>query len=408
MTLHSRLRVFVCAALACLPVVAAAQDADGPVDTGRYKFKAIRFTPSILVSNVGVDNNVFNNEGQPQSDFTAAFGPAMNLWTDVGSSHIAAKVGVQYFYFHEFAQERSWNASNELRWSFPLARLTPFVEGRYITTRERPNYEIDARARQTNSGLLLGTDLELSGKSLIRVTAQRSEILFDDALYAGASLSDTLDRRTDLIEGQFRYKLTPLTTFVVRSGVMQDRFLNDSVRDSNSFRIAPGFELKPFALISGNAFVGMRHFNGLSSTLPDYQGMIASVDAKYTLNDATLFQVKVARDLEYSYETTQPYYALQDATLSVTERVTQTFDIVGRVGRQLLNYKNATPAAFDATAVPERSDKGQMFGGGIGYRFGQTLRFGFDVDHYERSSPVAGRGYSGFRAGGSIGYGFSQ
>jgi hypothetical protein len=58
--------------------------------------------------------------------------------------------------------------------------------------------------------------------------------------------------------------------------------------------------------------------------------------------------------------------------------------------------------------LPERIDKGQLFGGGVGYRLGQTLRFGFDVDHYERSSPVAGRSYGGFRAGGSIGYGLPQ
>jgi hypothetical protein len=397
-------RCVLTCALACLPTLALAQDgADGPVDTGRYRFKAIRFTPSVLISNVGVDSNVFNAAGEPEKDFTAGFGPAVNLWMNVGPSQIVAKTGVQYLYFHKFAEERSWNSLNEMRWTFPLARFTPFVDGRYTTTRERPNYEIDARTRQRDTGLGFGTDVRLSGRSSVRVTAARSEILFVDEDPLAASLSDTLDRRTDVAEAQFRYKVTPLTTFVVRGGTVQDRFLNETVRDSNSFRIVPGVELKPFALISGSAFVGVRHFNGLSSALPDYQGMVASVDARYVMN-ATQFHVKVARDLEYSYETTQPYYALQDATLSVTQRITHTFDVVGRGGRQLLNYKNVTPTSFTAPNS-ERVDKGQMFGAGVGYRLGETLRFGFDVDHYERRSPLEGRSYSGFRAGGSIGYG---
>ena len=42
-------------------------------------------------------------------------------------------------------------------------------------------------------------------------------------------------------------------------------------RDSDSVKVLPGFELKPFALIAGTVFVGYRQFNPLDRRVPDYR-----------------------------------------------------------------------------------------------------------------------------------------
>jgi hypothetical protein len=213
-----------------------------------------------------------------------------------------------------------------------------------------------------------------------------------------------LNRASDTEQLDVRYKLTPLTTFVVSAQGVQDRFEFEPVRNADSIRMLPGFEFKPFALISGSVAVGYRWFNPQSPVLPPYQGLIAAVDAKYSVS-ATQLAVKVNRDLTYSYQTTEPYYALTDIGLTATQRITTTWDLVGRTGWQSLAYQQfALPAADSVLA--DHVDHGRLYGGGIGYRIGQTMRVGFDANYYARTSQVdLTRNYSGLRYGFSISYG---
>jgi len=54
-------------------------------------------------------------------------------------------------------------------------------------------------------------------------------------------------------------------------------------------------------------------------------------------------------------------------------------------------------------------DRGTTWGLGLGYRVGDTVRVGFDANHYERRSEVSDlRNYHGLRFGGSVSYGLPQ
>ena len=48
------------------------------------------------------------------------------------------------------------------------------------------------------------------------------------------------------------------------------------------------------------------------------------------------------RDVAFSYQPTQPYYTLTDVGVTVTQRVTYSWDILGRVGWQALAYQTIT------------------------------------------------------------------
>jgi hypothetical protein len=56
--------------------------------------------------------------------------------------------------------------------------------------------------------------------------------------------------------------------------------------------------------------------------------------------------------------------------------------------------------------VPDRIDQIRSYGGSIGYRLGNDIRIGFNVDQQHRSSPVFNRDYHGLRFGTSVTYGF--
>src|SRR6185436_18696120 len=114
-----------------------------------------------------------------------------------------------------------------------MARVTPFVVGSLSDTKERTGYEIDARVRVRNDSYGLGTDVRLSGHTGLVVAARRSRLEYDDSVYLGVPLANALDRQSDEGQVQLRFRLTPLTTFVVDTRVVSDRFLNDSLRDAD-------------------------------------------------------------------------------------------------------------------------------------------------------------------------------
>ena len=392
-------------ALSSIAAPAAAQTIEDPYETARFRFGPIRFTPAIEITSVGHDSNVFNEAENPKSDTTAAFGPTVQLWMRPGATRLTARLGGQYLYFKEFKDQRAWNTRNEAKWEVPLARLTPYVEGTYVNSQERQGYEIDARARRHDDSFGFGSGLRLSGKSEVVVGFKRTNIEYaSDESFLGTVLADGLNRREDVTRVQFRYAMTPLTTFVVNTDVARDRFELTSLRDTDSIKVMPGFDIKPMALISGRVFVGYRQFEPLSAAVPDYRGLAAEVDATY-VRGSTRFEAKVNRDLAFSYEALRPYYQLLDTGLTVTQRVTQAWEVVGRGSRQALSYRQVAGLG----APDAGTDRGYVVGGGVGYRVGEVLRIGGDANYYTRRAEVEGRrDYEGLRVFGSIMYGIRQ
>ena len=138
--------------------------------------------------------------------------------------------------------------------------------------------------------------------------------------------------------------------------------------------------------------------------MPGYHGLVASVDAQY-VTGPTRVQTRVARDLAYSYEPTDPYYALTDLNLIVTERITRKWEVVGRGGRQTLDYQRLRTLAITGS----RTDDIIEGGGGVGYRIGPTLRVGFDAVYFHRTSTeLESRRFDGLRYGASVTYGLPQ
>lgn len=404
--MRSPLRV-IALALVCLggAAHAGAQEASDPFTTTRFRFGPVGFTPTLQLSNLGTDDNVFNEAADPKKDTTAAIGPNVDVVLRAGRSRLVGKAGGQYLYFHTYDNQRAWNTNVEGTWRFPLVRLAPFVTGRRSNTKDRPGFEIDSRARLDSRTVGFGTDIHASSKTMFVLTASREWAKYDEnQTFLGVDLGARLNHRSDTEQLDARVKLTPLTTLVVRTRAVQDRFDEDVVRNTDSYSVMPGFELQSQALISGEVFVGVRRFTTLSSAVPDYSGLVALVRAKYTVA-ATRVALNIGRDISYSYEQQQPFYVLTDIGGEVTQRITHVWDVVARGARQQLAYQNLVTLPD----LPERVDRPWYAGGGIGYRVGETLRLGFDVNYYRRTMGLtAARNYSGLRLGGSLTYGLPQ
>lgn len=400
------------ACLALWPLAGLAQTPD-PFASAKVHVGPFAVTPSIAITNVGADTNVFNELVNPRSDFTATITPAADVWLHIGPARLNLNVSGSYLYFAQYADQRSFGTADSARLELPLLHLRPWVGGSFLTVRDRPGYEINLRVRRTETTVSGGVDLLVSRRTILGASLKQTRTNYDTGeSFLGFSLRDALNRSTTTGTASLRYRLTPLTTFVMAADVVQERFEFSGIRDSDGFRIVPGIEFDATALVNGSAHVGFRRLTMKTAGMPDYTGPVASVDLGYTLMGVTRLSVQVSRDVEYSYDPVQPYYLLTGVTGSVTQAVGGPWSVEARGGIQRLAYQTVGQSGLAALGLTDlqglvgRTDVVRSYGGGVGYRLGFSTRLGVNVDYVTRSSVLYLQQFHGLRVGSSVTYGF--
>jgi len=381
----------------------SAQTPDDSIERARLQMGPLGLTPSIALTNLGVDTNVFNQFENPKSDFTFTVAPQLDARLRAGQWRLRVVSRADMVYFQQYSSERSIDGVFDSRLERRVARITPWFTGAAGSGRQRFGYEIDLRFRRDVRDVAAGVDVRVAGRTRVGVSARRITYSHDpDAEFEGSNLREVLDRRTDAFSLQFQYALTPLTTFIVSGERAYDRFEFTPGRNADSTRVEAGFDLSPSALIAGRGRVGYRRFTGTGAAVPDYSGVVAAVAASSTIRSRTRIEVAVDRDVNYSWEALYPYYVRTGATLTVTPQLTRRWDVRGRLGTQHLAYR----AAIDLPVLrQDRVDHFGLMGAGVGYRFGRDVRVGVGIDRERRETPVLRHAYEGYRTGVSVTYG---
>ena len=382
---------------------AQARQPPDPSATARTRVGPLALTPSISLSNIGIDTNVFNNVEDPKQDFTVTLSPQTQFWLRLRRGRLGGTTQLSYVHYQTYASERAFNTRNEARLELPFNRITPYVSGAFINARERPGYEIDARARRRENTLTLGTDVRAGAKSSVGLALWRTKIRFDaNEIFLGTYLSDVLNRTDDGVRLSLRRKLTPLTTFVIDAEAQRNRFDLSPARNSDSVRIMPGLSFDPFTLITGSARVGYRKYDALGPGAPSYKGPVASADLGYTFLGAMRVSVHTERDIAYSYEVAEPYYLQTGVSGTLTRKITSRWDVQFTASRYHLDYQQMAAVGLGAG----RTDNVRTIGGGIGFTLRPGRRLGVNADKYRRRSDRLTREYNAMRIGASFSYGF--
>ncbi|HXW03954.1 MAG TPA: outer membrane beta-barrel protein [Vicinamibacterales bacterium] len=384
-----------------LAAPAAAQPPEpDPLDSMPIRFGPLGLSPSLLIRDVGVDSNVFNDAQNPKEDFTATIVPRVQARLRAGPLLLSASNAAGFVYFHEFADERNVSYTWEARAELTSARLQPYISGSMIETRERLNAELDIRAPRQQTTAIAGARLALASRTALRLEARRSHLTFDDgATFEGVALSRTLNDRVDTYESSLLVTLTPMTTVGVTTGWQRDRFEHAPERDADSFRVMPFVQFDPTALIQGTLGVGYRRFDPIAPVLADYAGLVAQGSLGYTLLERTRFDLRLTRDVHYSFELDQPYYLTTGARLDVIHHLAGPFDVQGGVGRERLGYRQLV------TGRVNRTDTADVVSAGVGYRFRDDVRVGVSWEAATRDSDRQDRRYDRHRIVASFSYG---
>ncbi|HEV3062220.1 MAG TPA: outer membrane beta-barrel protein [Vicinamibacterales bacterium] len=382
----------------------SAQIVEPDTSRSRVRLGPVLLNPTVDLSNLGVDTNVFNDpSGQERRDFTFTLSPKTDAWMKLGPTWVTGNVREDLLWYETYASERAANTTANGAWIIPLNRLSFSVGAGIVSARDRPGFEIDARVPRREVVYNGAVEARVGARTHFGAQGSRRRITFsDDAMFLGASLKTELNRVTTTGSLTVRHELTPLTSVTVDVGRSEDRFEFSSLRDSNSTTAGVSVAFDPSALIKGTARVGYRDFEPLSAGVPSFKGTTAAVDLSYVLLGATKFGVQLTRDVQFSYDANQPYYVQSGIAGSVTQQIYGPLDVMAGAGLYDLAYRTL-PGVPNLLA--DRTDTNRSYNGGVGYHLSPDVRVGVKAEKLWRDSQVDGRQYKGYRIGMTLTYG---
>ena len=370
------------------------------IETMPIHFGPLGLRPSISITNVGNDSNVFNEAEHPQEDFTATVVPRLVARVRGGRMTLSYGSAADMVYFKKFTSERSVNANTDIRLDADLGRVQPYASIGWVATKERLNAEIDVRTPRTQRALAGGLRVLMASRTALLVSGRRFTLDFDEgALFKGVDLSRTLNSQADSVDASLQLLLTPLTTFSMTTSLQRDRFEAAPERDSDTLRLLPALQFDPSTLIRGSVAVGYRRFRPLTPALPDYSGLLVQAGLGYTMLARTKFDLDLARDVQYSFEDDEPYYLSTGGRLTVTHQLVGPLDLQAFGGGQTMAYRQS------GTPTDVRRDQVRSYGGGAGYRLRNNMRLGVTWETNRRQSALNDRDYVRRRIYASLIYG---
>jgi hypothetical protein len=388
-------RGLLAAAVLCAPATAAAQTSTSdPVPPGTLTLGPLRITPSLLLRDMGIDNNVFNEPVDPKTDYTATITPRADLALRIRRLHLSFGTATDYVYYQKYESERGTNTTSQARIDLDVGALKPYFTIQGVNTRSRANAEVDARARHHDVAYGTGVSFKLASRTSVVVNAAQTRVAYDEedpnVEFNGFLLTESFNGRRRTIDTGLAFALTPITSFSVLVAREEQRFEASPGRDSDAWRVSPTLNFDPAGLVNGSATFGYRRFVSVSPSLSDYSGFVSLVNVGATIYTRHQMQARFVRDVQYSYDVSSAYYLNTGGTLTWTYLLAGPLDIRGTAGRTRMDYSVA-----DETLGREHLT---TYGGGIGYRFGARARLGVNAEWVRRdSTQSAERAYRNHR-----------
>jgi hypothetical protein len=410
-----------CAIAAATCAETLAQAASDSATPARIHIGPLSVAPTLALTNLGRDSNVFNEARDSKSDLTATLAPSAQLWLRMGRAQLSGSTHLEAIFYDQYSRQGTVSTMNTSRLDMVFNHLRPFVSGSFLRLHDRPSAEIDARVQRVEQALKMGASLRLASRTSATVSFEQNSVSFGGREgVLGSSLRHELDRSQQLRGVGLLYELTPLTTLVVEVQEEQTRFQFAGDRNATGIRLFPGFVFKPRALVSGDVHVGFLRYSPADPRVPRFAGVIAAVNVRSIIAGANELTLAVDRDLSQSIEA-QVYYVQTRASAAMTRQLNDRWNLSVGLSRLWLSYSSGAPGAVLATGAPvgstsaadgasafeivaTRPDTVSGVGFGVGYRLTRSARVGFSVGFAHRDAALASGRYDNLRTLTSVTY----
>jgi hypothetical protein len=345
-----------------------------------FRLGPLMISPNLTVPEIGYDSNVFDEEVNPKTDWTASMAPDLQLYARAGLIQFAVSASSEFTYYAKYKSERSVSRQFRGRLDATLSRVRPWIAAASVDLHDRPNREIDLRARHTDREVSAGVAFEFTSIASFYGMAARTHSDFSSGeVFKRVNLDEALSRRGDQISGGIKIVATPFTTVLIDATRAEDRFAASPARNSRSSTASAQLEFAPEAILSGRAMVGYQIFEPADAAVPRHKGVVSNGALRYTVLGRATIDAVVERVVRYSFEAVRQYYVETGADLTYTHRVRGPYDVQARAARRWLDYTDVTPGlkpSVDSAGV------------GLGYNLQDGSRIGFNFEYTQRLDDI--------------------
>jgi len=353
-----------------------------------WHFGPFRIQPQLVISNAGVDSNIFYSPAEPVKDYTVTAGPAATVYLPIHRKFVLSVYGSpQYVWFSKTEQERTWNYYLNAAAQLSLKNVFFSAEGLYSDARERWNTEIDIRPRRTEQGLGGSMLVNLAHRTSFSVAYRTVKYDYESVVVGDSfDVRERLNRQESYANLSLYYQASSQRRFFVDLEYGDYRFdfaSQAAIGDSRSGAAYAGIDLSRLGRrVRGRIRVGYKKFDVRAVDGPDYQGVVGDSQLSIRLARPFVIRGSYARDVRFSLWYNNPYYieSRPGAGASVYVFRFLRFDYDYSIGR------NRYPEVGGGGPDVKRLDEYSIHSGGVYFRIRKTVALGFIASWWARNS----------------------
>ncbi len=353
-----------------------------------WKFGPFRIQPSLVISNAGVDSNLFYSPAEPIKDFTITAGPAATIYVPIHRKFALSVYGSpQYVWYSKTEQERTWNYYFNGAAQLSLKNVFFSLEGTYSDARERWNTEIDIRPRRKEEGYGGSILVKAAWKTSFSLGYRTVNYDYESIVYGDSfDVRERLNRQESYANFSFFYQAATQRRFFLdfEYGLYQFDFATQAaIGDSRSGAVYAGLEFSRLGRrVRGRIRVGYKKFDVRAVDGPDYQGVVGDSQLWIRLAKPFVIRGSYVRDVRFSLWYDNPYYLESRPGVGVSLYPLRflRLDYDYSVGR------NTYPVIGGGGPDVKRLDEYTIQSAGIYFRIKKSVALGFIASWWARDS----------------------
>jgi hypothetical protein len=381
------------AALTAVPARAETwrgRDLERKLREAAWNFGPLRVQPSLVITNAGVDSNIYYAAADPVRDFTLTAGPAAALYLPVYRKLVFSLSGSpQYVWYSKTERERTWNYYLNGGASLNLKNLFLSLEGRYSDARERWNTEIDIRPRRKEEGWGATALVKAAWKTSVSLGFRAVRYAYESVEAGGGfNVQERLNRREQYANLSLFYQASSQRRFSVdlEYGIYDFEFAGQAaVSDSRSGAAYAGLEFSPLGRrVRGRIRVGYKKFDIRDPEGVDYQGFVGDSQLSVRLAKPVVIRGSYVRDVRFSLWYNNPFYLESRPGAGVSLYLLRFL----RLDYDYSLGRNTYPVSQEVLPGEEvkRRDDYRIHSAAIYFRIRKSVGLGFVANFWTRDS----------------------
>ena len=378
----------------------AQQDPLEPPDLGRFlRWGPLRARPSLALTNLGYDNNIYyRTDIPPVGDYTATVSGKVDGVVLFGRfAFLTFLERIDYTGYVQNTDQNYWNQFGSGRLTVPFRKLGFYGDFALNDYKDRPYDKLDSRTdvHETRAGG--GIILKLGFRTDAELGVFRTSWTHTDP--NDPTVGQSLDRTERGTRTQWRYLVFGRTRLTLETSTRDITFENPATgRNAVQRLILPGVDFGTGGRLSGSAKLGWGRLDPERADVPDYSGTIGEIKLAYRLGGGTTVLASGKRDVNFAIFDQDVYYLGRSYDLRAIHYFGRVWGVEAGGSRSRLDFP-VTVDRVDRYRQVDAALRLRLMENDLGRRVEYTFRitrWSLDstpaYDHLDQSRTVVGFG----------------